>query len=108
MGGIIDFKLNDRYPDTFAASLYVGCQPGNEPYDATFNAYLEHRTFLHRKFIYSASSKDPKTPKGQESMMTVMEQEKVAEGYGIEEHMHSFRYVHALDPLFEWLMGKRK
>ena len=30
MGGIFDWALNYTYPDKFAATVYVACQPGGE------------------------------------------------------------------------------
>lgn len=65
MGGITDFALNDAYPDLFAATVYVGCQPGDEVGDAQYNDILAGGKFLNQKFVYIASRMDEKAPYGQ-------------------------------------------
>lgn len=68
MGGITDFALNDAYPEMFAATVYVGCQPGGEVGDEMYNSILAGKKFLHQKFIYIASRKDEKAPYGQDAV----------------------------------------
>lgn len=68
MGGITDFALNDAYPDMFAATVYVGCQPGDEVGDAQYNEILDRGTFLNQKFVYIASRMDEKAPCGQDDV----------------------------------------
>lgn len=68
MGGITDFALNDAYPDLFAATVYVGCQPGDEVGDAQYNDVLAGGKFLNQKFIYIASRMDEKAPYGQDDV----------------------------------------
>lgn len=68
MGGITDFSLNDNYPDKFAATVYVACQPGGEPYDDMYNSILASQKFVNQKFIYIASRLDEKAPYGMDDV----------------------------------------
>lgn len=68
MGGITDFALNDAYPEMFAATVYVGCQPGGDVGDEMYNSILANKEFLRQKFIYIASRMDEKAPYGQDDV----------------------------------------
>ena len=80
MGGIFDFVLNDKYPDKFAATVYVACQPGDEPYDDQYNSIIENRQYLNQTFVYIASAMDPKAPKGQASVMEALDEAGIEYG----------------------------
>jgi predicted peptidase len=68
MGGILDFALNDAYPDKFAATVYVGCQPGGDVGDDQYNSIISNGKFKDQKFVYIASRKDEKAPYGQDAV----------------------------------------
>ncbi|MDO5378691.1 MAG: PHB depolymerase family esterase [Clostridia bacterium] len=68
MGGIMDFALNDQFPDKFAATVYVGCQMGDEVGDEQYNAVLASAQFAGQKFVYITSRKDGKAPFGQDDV----------------------------------------
>lgn len=78
MGGIMDFALNDQYPEKFAATVYVGCQMGDEVGDDQYNAVLSSAQFASQKFVYITSRKDGKAPLGQDDV------EKALTDRGIE------------------------
>ena len=81
MGGIMDFALNDAYPDKFAATLYVGCQPGGEVHDAQYDSIIANGKFANQTFSYIASAKDGKAPYGQDDVMTVLTKKGITYGY---------------------------
>lgn len=83
MGGIFDFAVNTVYPDKFAATVYVSCQPGGEiPTEEApvpmYDEIIEQAKFANQKFVYIASRKDPKAPVGQDDVQAVLD------GLGIE------------------------
>ena len=80
MGGIFDFAINDAYADKFAATVYVGCQPGGDPYDNQFNSIVANKKYLNQKFVYITSAKDAKAPRGQEAIMKVLDENGIAYG----------------------------
>lgn len=81
LGGIFDWAANAKYPDKFAATVYVGCQMGgnNEKgedgsylRDEAHLAILQEEAFVNQKFIYIASRKDPKAPTGQDDVIAAL------------------------------------
>ncbi|MBR1584773.1 MAG: hypothetical protein IJ662_04465 [Clostridia bacterium] len=68
MGGIMDFALNTFYPDTFAATVYIACQPGGEVHDAIYDEILEAEAYLNQKFVYFCSRLDIKAHVGQDDV----------------------------------------
>lgn len=68
MGGMTSFHLNVKYPDLFAASLFVGSQWNNEILDV-----LEED-----KFFYIVSAGDDKASTGQTGLMAVFDADGVA------------------------------
>ena len=88
MGGITDFALNDTYPHKFAATVYVGCQPGGEVGDDQYNAILQHETFVNQKFVYITSRKDEKAPYGQDDMEASLQAHGIQYGkaYGLDHN----------------------
>lgn len=86
MGGITDFALNDEYPEMFAATVYVGCQPGNEVGDELYDALIESAAFADQKFIYITSRLDGKAPYGQDAVEEVLVSRGIEYGklYGLD------------------------
>mgnify|MGYP002625814950 CR=1 FL=1 len=86
MGGITDFALNDAYPHKFAATVYVGCQPGGEVRDDQYNAIIQRGAFVHQKFIYITSRKDEKAPYGQDDVEAALQENgmQYGEAYGLD------------------------
>lgn len=80
MGGITDFSLNDAYPDMFAATVYVGCQPGSEPFDDQYWEIIGREHFVNQKFIYIASRLDEKAPYGMDDVEEVLISHDIAYG----------------------------
>lgn len=85
MGGIFDWALNNTYPDKFAATVYVACQPGGEvsTEEAPVEMYdriLEQGSFADQNFIYIASRLDPKSSVGQDDVEAVLNALGQAEG----------------------------
>lgn len=80
MGGITDFLINDTYPDKFAATVYVDCQPGGEVHDAQYDEIIANAKFLNQKFVYIASRKDQLAAQGQDDVEQVLKDNDV--GYG--------------------------
>lgn len=78
MGGITDFALNDAYPEMFAATVYVGCQPGDEVGDEMYERLIASGAFAGQKFVYIASRMDEKAPYGQDDVEKVLIQKGVA------------------------------
>lgn len=72
MGGMTSFHLNVKYPDLFAASLFVGSQWDNSILDV-----LESDTFF-----YIVSAGDEKASTGQSGLMTVFDQDGVGYSHG--------------------------
>ncbi|MBQ8160296.1 MAG: hypothetical protein IJ083_06040 [Clostridia bacterium] len=67
-GGIADFTLNTLYPEKWAATYYVACQPGGSGQiegDAQAEAVMAAKAFEGQKFIYIASQLDEKAWPGQ-------------------------------------------
>ncbi|MGN0814659.1 MAG: PHB depolymerase family esterase [Candidatus Coproplasma sp.] len=73
MGGILDWALNDAYPDKFAATVYVGCQPGGDVRDEQYNTIIDNAAFASQKFVYIASRKDEKAPYGQDDVQAALD-----------------------------------
>lgn len=78
MGGIFDWALNHTYPDKFAATVYVACQPGGEvsTEEAPVEMYdkiLEQASFAGQNFVYIASRLDPKSSVGQDDAEAVLQ-----------------------------------
>jgi len=73
MGGILDFELNRMYPDKFAATVYVACQPGERIGDDQYNDNIANEDFASQTFVYIASALDPQAPKGQAAVMEVLD-----------------------------------
>ena len=65
MGGMISFHFNIKYPDVFAASLFVGSQ-----WDANILAPL-----AKKKFFYIISAADPKASVGMNALSEVLNTE---------------------------------
>ena len=88
MGGITDFALNDTYPHKFAATVYVGCQPGGEVGDDQYNAILQREAFVNQKFVYITSRKDEKAPYGQDDMEASLQAHGIQYGkaYGLDHN----------------------
>ena len=80
MGGIFDFAINDAFADKFAATVYVGCQQGGEPYDNQFNSIVANKKYTNQKFVYITSAKDAKAPRGQEAIMKVLDDDGIQYG----------------------------
>lgn len=80
MGGILDFALNDRYPDKFKATVYVGCQFGGDVHDEQYDRILNNAAFLKKKLIYIASRKDEKAPYGQDDMEKKLKEANIPYG----------------------------
>lgn len=80
MGGILDFALNDVYPDKFAATVYVGCQPGAEVNDDQYKQILSAAKFTNQKFVYIASRMDEKAPYGQDDVEKVLQANSIQYG----------------------------
>ena len=72
MGGMTSFHLNVKYPDLFAASLFVGSQWDNSILDV-----LESDTFF-----YIVSAGDEKASTGQSGLMAVFDQDGVGYSHG--------------------------
>ena len=68
MGGMTSFHLNVKYPDLFAASLFVGSQWNTEILDA-----LEDDSFF-----YIVSAGDPKASAGQAELMALFDADGAA------------------------------
>ncbi|MGN0776571.1 MAG: alpha/beta hydrolase-fold protein [Candidatus Ventricola sp.] len=68
MGGMTSFHLNVKYPDLFAASLFVGSQWNNDILDA-----LEGE-----RFFYIVSAGDDKASAGQSGLMAVFDRDGAA------------------------------
>lgn len=68
MGGMTSFHLNVKYPDLFAASLFVGSQWNNDILDV-----LESD-----RFFYIVSAGDDKASTGQRGLMDVFDRDGVA------------------------------
>lgn len=68
MGGILDFALNDSYPEKFAATVYVDCQPGGEVHDEQYDQIIANAKFADQKFVYIASRKDELAAQGQDDV----------------------------------------
>ncbi|MDE6058614.1 MAG: hypothetical protein K2G44_01070 [Clostridia bacterium] len=81
MGGITDFLINDTYPEKFAATVYVDCQPGGEVHDAQYDAILASAKFVDQKFVYIASRKDLLASEGQDDVEQVLKDNGVT-SYG--------------------------
>lgn len=73
MGGILAFELNRMYPDKFAASVYVACQPGERIGDDQYNDNIANEDFASQTFVYIASALDPQAPKGQAAVMEALD-----------------------------------
>lgn len=73
MGGILDFELNRMYPDKFAATVYVACQPGERIGDDQYNDNIANEDFASQTFVYIASALDPQAPKGQAAVMEALD-----------------------------------
>lgn len=82
MGGILDWSLNTAYPEKFAATVYVGCQPGDEVEDDMYVDIMNRAEFLNQKFIYIASRLDSKAPAGQDDI----EEALIANGVRYEKY----------------------
>ncbi len=80
MGGILDFAINDAYPDKFAATVYVGCQPGGNVGDEQYNAIIASAKFANQKFVYIASRLDEKAPYGQDAVEQALKDKGVEYG----------------------------
>lgn len=80
MGGILDFALNEKYPNMFAATVYAGCQPGGDVGDSQYNDVLSSADFSSQTFVYIASAKDPKAPSGQAAIMDLLDAQGVSYG----------------------------
>ena len=80
MGGILDFAINDAYPDKFAATVYVGCQPGGNVGDEQYNAIIASAKFVNQKFVYIASRLDEKAPHGQDAVEQALKDKGVEYG----------------------------
>lgn len=78
MGGILGWAMNTYYPEKFAASVYVGCQPGNNETDQMYKDILEAAEFKNQKFVYIASRSDPKSPLGQDAVSEILDENNVA------------------------------
>lgn len=85
MGGILDFALNYEYPGKFAATVFVGCQPGGEVGDDQYNEIISNADFSDWTFVYIASALDPKSPSGQEAVMAALDEDGVS--YGLLQDM---------------------
>lgn len=68
MGGMTSFHLNVKYPELFAASLFVGSQWNNDILDV-----LEDKPFF-----YIVSAGDDKASAGQSGLMAVFDRDGVA------------------------------
>lgn len=67
-GGIADFTLNTLYPEKWAATYYVACQPGGSGQvegDAQAEAVMAAKAFEGQKFVYICSQLDEKAWPGQ-------------------------------------------
>ena len=80
MGGITDFSLNDTYPEKFAATVYVDCQPGGEINDEQYNSIIANKKFVNQKFVYIASRKDQLAAQGQDDVEQVLVNSNVTYG----------------------------
>ena len=85
MGGIIDFSLNYTYPEKFAATVFVGCQPGGDVGDSQYNDIIANADFSKWTFVYIASALDPKSPSGQTAVMEALD--KAGVSYGLLHNM---------------------
>ncbi|MCI6161340.1 MAG: alpha/beta hydrolase-fold protein [Prevotella sp.] len=70
MGGMISFYFNSRYPDLFAASLFVGSQ-----WDVNVLSPL-----ANKKFFYVVSAADPKASTGMKELGQMLSDKGVAYG----------------------------
>lgn len=80
MGGIVFFSLNDVYPEKFAATVYVACQPGGKLYDNMYNTIMENAEFLNQKFVYIASRKDGNADVTQDEITDMLDNLGIAYG----------------------------
>lgn len=81
MGGIMFFAVNDAYPDKFAATVYVACQPGESVHDELYDAIMERGVVAEQKFVYISSRLDDKAPYGQDDICAILDEKGV--GYGL-------------------------
>ena len=72
MGGMTSFHLNVKYPDLFAASLFVGSQWDNSILD----------TLEDDAFFYIVSAGDEKASTGQSGLMEVFDRDGVTYAHG--------------------------
>ena len=86
MGGIFDFAINDSFADKFAATVYVGCQPVGEPYDNQFNIIVANKKYFNQKFVYITSAKDAKASRGQEAIMSALDDNGIQ--YGLLQYVN--------------------
>lgn len=88
MGGIADFYLNDKYPEKFAATVYVGCQTGGtarDEDDPDYYRIINNRVWENQKFVYICSRKDQQAPYGQDDMLAVLDEDGLEYGGATEE-----------------------
>lgn len=91
MGGIMFFSFNTAFPDKFAATVYVACQPGGEvsteeaPYEQ-YDKILAAEEFVDQKFIYIASRGDSKAPYGQDDLERVLISNGKTEGVDYKKY----------------------
>lgn len=85
-GGILDWSLNYQFPTKFAATLYVGCQPGGEVHDETYDEILASELFCNQKFVYIGSRLDEKSSAGQDDVEQILLDNEIAYGklYGLD------------------------
>lgn len=85
MGGIFDWAVNHTYPQKFAATVYVACQPGGDvsteenPIEM-YDTIIGDAKFKDQAFVYIASQADPKSPLGQQDVIAALEENGLVEG----------------------------
>ena len=80
-GGIADFTLNMLYPDKWAATYYVACQPGGSGQiegDAQAEAVMTAKAFEGQSFVYIAAMLDEKAYPGQQWIKDALDADGIA------------------------------
>lgn len=98
MGCMTSLYLNSKYPDLFAASLFVSGQ-----WDISVLRPLEEATFF-----YITAAGDEKASGGQDANFIRFELGTVLKDGNTMEHMASFNYAYRIPAVRDWLFSQTK